>query len=804
MSEPVELPGAENSSAVNAELGQNDASNTLVDGDSINNISNSGDDKDNGITGDIDANVVNDNIEETIEPSKETEAKKVNGEVVMQTKSENQSNQPSETMNDDDIIAPVLVAAVDPDTAIDNPISEEKDTQLLDVNVNEGRESVTGDAHVGVDVDVDVEMKEGTESEIPTTDSIPIPETVQPETNGDGTTSDDIPVEQVAAKNEIDDPADEDFKAEDEDGDGDGDNDTSDRMDVDMGGDEDNEMPDFGDANEQKQDSLSDTISNLQKVKKETSSITSKLNPSISVANLQRQTHTIVLPSYSSWFDLSKIHPIERESLPEYFQNSNKAKTPEIYMKYRNFMINCYRLNPNDYLSYTSVRRNLIGDAGAMLRVHKFLNKWGLINYQVHPETKPKQMEPPYTGDFIVDYDTPRGMFPFQSYKPPTTFPDLSKVKSILGSNLPANAAKHKLESTTTTATTTTATTTEDKEERKEISQNEGEANDDVKESDEQLQLEAPATKKQKIIKPDLDKNWTEESLKRLVDGVSKFKNDWYKIADHVGTGKTPTECIIRFLQLPIEDKFLEDNRELLGPLKYVPNLSFSPNDNPIMSTLAFLVSMIDSDAAVAASKRAIKVMDKKLEKKLNRFKEPVFEGTNEKEDLRTDPLEDIKDAAVTAFGIVGARSHMFATFEEREMNKSMVNIIQHQLKIVDMKMSKLNALEKEFEIQNKILEKKSNDLLEEKMSIFKYNNAATSKLQQAISLLDSSPELKDADVGKIKELISQSKDILYKPPRKQLNILEEGESTESNEETSENVKPISFDAPMLYRYWSG
>lgn len=334
---------------------------------------------------------------------------------------------------------------------------------------------------------------------------------------------------------------------------------------------------------------------------------------------------------------------------------------------------------------------------------------------------------------------------------------------------------------------------------------------------------DVPASKKQKIIKPDINKDWTEESLQKLVEGVSKFKNDWYKIADHVGIGKTPNECIIRFLQLPIEDKFLEDNRELLGPLKYVPDLSFFPNDNPIMSTLAFLVNMIDSDVAVAASQRAIKVMDKKLERKLNRFKKPIFSDVDQNdsnkeseadkkeqevegdaEDLRTDPLEDIKDAAINSLGIIGARSHIFANFEEREMHKSMVNIIQHQLKIVDMKMSKLNALEKEFEIQNQLLEKKSNELFEEKMSIFKYNNAATSKLQQIITMLEASPELSQVDVEKMKELISQSKDILYKPPRKQLNILEEGEGMETNEEKNEYVKPISFDAPMLYRYWSG
>jgi hypothetical protein len=46
-------------------------------------------------------------------------------------------------------------------------------------------------------------------------------------------------------------------------------------------------------------------------------------------------------------------------------------------------MINTYRLNPNEYLTVTSCRRNLCGDVGGIMRVHAFLEQWGLINYQV-------------------------------------------------------------------------------------------------------------------------------------------------------------------------------------------------------------------------------------------------------------------------------------------------------------------------------------------------------------------------------------------------------------------------------------
>lgn len=59
--------------------------------------------------------------------------------------------------------------------------------------------------------------------------------------------------------------------------------------------------------------------------------------------NVTEQTHHIIIPSYSAWFDYNSIHIIEKRALPEFFNSKNKSKTPEIYIAYRNFMIDTYR-----------------------------------------------------------------------------------------------------------------------------------------------------------------------------------------------------------------------------------------------------------------------------------------------------------------------------------------------------------------------------------------------------------------------------------------------------------------------------
>lgn len=51
--------------------------------------------------------------------------------------------------------------------------------------------------------------------------------------------------------------------------------------------------------------------------------------------NVTEQTHYIIIPSYSAWFDYNSIHEIEKRAMTEFFNARNKSKTPEIYLAYR-------------------------------------------------------------------------------------------------------------------------------------------------------------------------------------------------------------------------------------------------------------------------------------------------------------------------------------------------------------------------------------------------------------------------------------------------------------------------------------
>jgi hypothetical protein len=77
--------------------------------------------------------------------------------------------------------------------------------------------------------------------------------------------------------------------------------------------------------------------------------------------DLEMHQHTssgvnpLTIPSATeAWFNLEEIHPIEMDSLPEFFSGRYPSKNPQVYKEYRNFMIMLYRQNPTAYLTATS------------------------------------------------------------------------------------------------------------------------------------------------------------------------------------------------------------------------------------------------------------------------------------------------------------------------------------------------------------------------------------------------------------------------------------------------------------------
>ncbi|CAF3911644.1 unnamed protein product [Rotaria sp. Silwood1] len=278
------------------------------------------------------------------------------------------------------------------------------------------------------------------------------------------------------------------------------------------------------------------------------------------------QTHHIIIPSYSAWFDYNSINAIEKRSLIEFFNSKNRSKTPEIYMAYRNFMIDTYRLNPNEYLSITACRRNLAGDVCAIMRIHAFLEQWGLINYQVDVDLRPTSMGPHSTSHFTLLNDTSIGLINKGIQRENSASKQIADLKQ------------------------------EAKKEERDIESTLGLRTDQY-------------NKKLNLNTKTKTKDWSDQEILLLLEGLEMYKDDWNKVCEHVGT-RTQDECILKFLQLPIEDPYLEGNGCSSGSFAY-PTIPFSQSGNPVMSTVTFLASVVDPRVASAAAKAALEEFSK-------------------------------------------------------------------------------------------------------------------------------------------------------------------------------------------------
>ncbi|KAF9930621.1 hypothetical protein FBU30_000247 [Linnemannia zychae] len=506
---------------------------------------------------------------------------------------------------------------------------------------------------------------------------------------------------------------------------------------------------------------------------------------------LSRQTQEVIIPSYAAWFNLAKIHEIEHKSLPEFFNLKNRSKTPTVYKDYRDFMINTYRLNPSEYLTVTACRRNLAGDVCAIIRVHAFLEQWGLINYQVDPDTRPSTVGPAFTGHFRVTADTPRGLQPFlPSVAAPTAAQANGELK-LASATAPKTEANMELRRNIFSNNATAATAAKEGEEHPEKKQrfNCFTCGTDCTKmryhsvktknfelcSNCYLEGRFPSTMSSgdfirlnaQHFKHATDDSWTDQETLLLLEGLEMYDEDWNLVAEHVGT-RSREQCILHFLQLPIEDPYLgvASEREL-GPLQY-HRIPFSQADNPVMSVVAFLASVVNPGVAAAAAKSALNELaqakkavegiqpanesskttnvengDTETKKEaqtgdmdVDKVDNIANEDTEMKQDDSADiaglPRSTLEKVGAAALGSAAAKAKVLADNEEREVRRLVTQVVEAQLKKMELKLQQFEELESVLETEKRELERQRQQLYLDRLAMKKSIMSMQEKFQLA------------------------------------------------------------------------
>lgn len=246
---------------------------------------------------------------------------------------------------------------------------------------------------------------------------------------------------------------------------------------------------------------------------------------------------------------------------------------------------------------------------------------------------------------------------------------------------------------------------------------------------------------------PDRDAPWTDSEVLRLLEALEKFDEDWNEIAQHVRT-RTREECVVKFLQLEIEDQYLEP--EVSGPSYQgleAGRIPFSQSDNPVLSVLGFLTGLSEPAVAAAAGERSIEEQTKRMRKRLENG---MGDGTDDKgkdkdgsvkgeesmeidnvdvsQPDKTDPSsaavesrpDPMKAVANTTFAAAAARAAALASNEEREMTRLVSAAVNTTLQKFELKLQQFQEMEKALEAERRELKRGQQQLFLDRLAFRK------------------------------------------------------------------------------------
>ncbi|KAI8086355.1 uncharacterized protein BX664DRAFT_282208, partial [Halteromyces radiatus] len=427
------------------------------------------------------------------------------------------------------------------------------------------------------------------------------------------------------------------------------------------------------------------------------------------------QGHEIVIPSYAAWFELHKVNDIERNSLPEFFNSKSKWKTPTTYKNYRDFMVNSYRINPVEYLTITACRRNLMGDVCAIIRVHSFLEQWGLINYQVEANTKSSVYGIPETEQLKIiheQYTSPTVQELPKQINDEDMEQDIKteqlniKKDSDGDIDMQKEDDKDSIQQISGTTCATCESHNMDiryqSTQRKDVQLCEscyldGKYAWDLRPSQfiKQIHPSTPSPSSPVSSPPssppttqstsdNKQKLWTDEEKTLLQEGLEKYHDDWNKISDHVKT-RTRDQCLLQYLQLPTENPYVDTEVSQLGLLQFDRS---QDSCHPVLSTVAFLASTVKPKVAAAAANGSpdfIEDTDKPLDKQ--------EQSIEQKDDLEKE-LRDL------LYGLIGNKLRQFQAQTRRYEEKEV--LLEEERRLLEKERHQLN--QDQLALQSKIL----------------------------------------------------------------------------------------------------
>jgi len=248
--------------------------------------------------------------------------------------------------------------------------------------------------------------------------------------------------------------------------------------------------------------------------------------------------------------------------------------------------------------------------------------------------------------------------------------------------------------------------------------------------------------------------NWSDQEILLLLEGVEMYDDDWSKIEEHVVT-RSAQQCIRKFLELPIEDPYLNTEGSM-GSLRF-GRIPFEQADNPVMSVVAFLAGVVSPGVAAEAAKTALHELtdgdtarNEEDEREKSSEDQTADEGVPMDEDDQEEsssappaatgsnagtpapatadsaqakkklslPHSKVVRAAELALKSSAKAAQSLATAEDTQIRSALASLIKLTLTKIELKMSQFEELEDLLEEERKALEGARMGLVNERVGL--------------------------------------------------------------------------------------
>ncbi|EPS63375.1 hypothetical protein M569_11410, partial [Genlisea aurea] len=290
-------------------------------------------------------------------------------------------------------------------------------------------------------------------------------------------------------------------------------------------------------------------------------------------ATRSRGANVHVVPFHAGWFMWKKIHTLEETMLPSFFNGKKEGRNRETYMAIRNAIMEKFHSNPNEQIEAKHLSELTMGELDARKEIMEFLDYWGLINYHPLPpfDSEAGRGEEEEEGEAAELNSLVEQLFQFETVKswtpstprmnlevpamPSGLFPESVAVDEFMKSEGPS------VEYHCNSCSADCSRKRYHCQKQADFDLcadcfNDGKFGSDMAPSDFILMEPAEAAGTS-------GGNWTDQETLLLLEAIELFRDNWSEIAEHVAT-KTKAQCILHFVQMPIEDAFFKND----GPSK--------------------------------------------------------------------------------------------------------------------------------------------------------------------------------------------------------------------------------------------